>query len=122
MALSIAQRLDRVRVRLDELTFWLARETVQVDGWLLNGAPIGLGAAWPSRDGVQKFEASVTVPAHWPIAEARLFLDLGGEALATLVYADSSEAFGNDPYHRDFPLRAYEFRIEAEAVARLPFG
>lgn len=122
MALSIAQRLDRVRVRLGEMTFWLARETVQVDGWLLNDAPIGLGAAWPSRDGVQKFATSAIVPSHWPIADTRLFLDLGGEALVTLVYADRTEPFGNDPYHKDFPVRAHEFRIEAEAVARLPFG
>ena len=122
MALSIAQRLDRVKVRLDELQFWRERETATVDGWRLNGESIALGAAWPSRDGVQKFEASVTVPAHWPIADTRLFLDLGGEALATLVYADQSVAFGNDPYHKDFPIRGHEFRIEAEAVARLPFG
>ncbi|MBN9315546.1 MAG: alpha-mannosidase [Devosia sp.] len=122
MALSIAQRLDRVKVRLDELGYWRERETLAVGGWLLNGAPVELGAAWPNREGVQKFEASVSVPSHWPIAETRLFLDLGGEALATLVYADQSVPFGNDPYHKDFPVRAHEFRVEAEAVARLPFG
>ncbi|MDB5539662.1 MAG: alpha-mannosidase [Devosia sp.] len=122
MALSIAQRLDRVKVRLDELTFWRERETVPVGGWTLNGQPIAVGAPWPSRDGVQNFAASVNAPPHWPLAETRLFLDLGGEALATLIYADHSVGFGNDPYHKEFPIRAHNFRLEAEAVARLPFG
>jgi len=123
MALSIAQRLDRVKVRLDELGFWRDRETVPVTGWTLEGKPVEVGAAWPDREGVKHFAAaSVTVPSHWPLAETRLFLDLGGEALATLVYADEKVGFGNDPYHKDFPVRAHQFAIEAEAVARLPFG
>lgn len=122
MALSLEQRLDRIRVRLDELTWWRERETLPVGGWTLNGKPIEVGAPWPSRDGVQNFAAGVSVPASWPIAETRLFLDLGGEALATLIYADDNVGFGNDPYHKEFPVRAHDFRIEAEAVARLPFG
>ncbi|MDC9825438.1 glycoside hydrolase family 38 C-terminal domain-containing protein [Devosia sp. ZB163] len=122
MALSIGQRLDRVKARLGELLFWRERETVPVGGWLCNGAPIEIGAPWPSRDGVQGFAAAATVPAHWPLSETRIFLDLGGEALATLVYADEKVAFGNDPYHKRFPVKARDFRIEAEAVARLPFG
>ena len=94
MALSLEQRLDRIRVRLDELTWWRERETVPVGGWTLNGKPIEIGAPWPSRDGVQSFAAGVSVPASWPIAETRLFLDLGGEALATLIYADDNVGFG----------------------------
>lgn len=122
MALSLEQRLDRIKVRLEELTWWRERETVPVGGWTLNGKPIEVGAPWPSRDGVQSFAAGVSVPSNWPIGETRLFLDLGGEALATLIYGDENVGFGNDPYHKEFPVRAHDFRIEAEAVARLPFG
>ncbi len=122
MTLSIEQRLDRIKVRLDELTWWRERESVPVGGWTLNGKPIEVGAPWPNRDGVQSFATGVSVPSSWPIAETRLFLDLGGEALATLIYADDNVGFGNDPYHKEFPVKAHDFRIEAEAVARLPFG
>ena len=63
------------------------------------------------------------VGEHWPIAEARLICDLGGEALLSLTYeGGETSRFGNDPYHREFPLRAHGFSIDAEAVARLPFG
>lgn len=123
MALSIEQRLDRIKVRLDELTWWRERETVPVGGWMFNGSPIEVGAPWPGGDGVvQSFAAAVQAPPHWPIGETRLFLDLGGEALATLVYGGEQVSFGNDPYHKEFPVRAHNFHIEATAVARLPFG
>jgi len=122
MAMTTAQRLDRVRVRLEELAFWREREVVPVTGWMVGGQGIEVGAFWPGVEGVQRFSASATVPGHWPLSEARLHLDLGGEALVTLAYANEGVSFGNDPYHKDFPLRAAMFRIEAEAVARLPFG
>jgi alpha-mannosidase len=122
MALNLAQRLDRLKVRLEELDFWIERESLPVSGWTLNGSAIEVGSFWPSREGVFAFAAEASVPGHWPIAETRLFLDLGGEAIARLVYADERVSFGNDPYHKDFPVRAHEFRIEVEAVARLPFG
>ncbi|MGV3491432.1 MAG: alpha-mannosidase [Devosia sp.] len=122
MVLTVAQRLARVKVRLDELSYWVERETVPVSGWSLNGDAVEVGTFWPSREGVFAFAADAKVPPHWPLAETRLFLDLGGEALATLVYPDQRVGFGNDPYHKDFPVRGHAFRIEAEAVARLPFG
>ena len=38
-------------------------------------------------------------------------------------YSDrSEEAFGLDPNHHRFPLKSRRFKIDAEAVARLPFG
>ncbi len=86
-------------------------------------APLSLvGAPWPSREGVHRFAATVAGPEHWPLAETRLLLDLGGEAIVTLGQGGDSVSFGNDPYHKEFPVRAHAFAIEAEAVARLPFG
>ena len=49
MALNTQQRLDRLKVRLEELKYWRARETVNVTGWTLDGSPIEIGAAWPDR-------------------------------------------------------------------------
>ena len=58
-----------------------------------------------------------------PWEHARLRLDLGGEALVTLAYADGTEmAYGSDPEHRELVLRREAFAVHAEAVARLPFG
>jgi alpha-mannosidase len=63
------------------------------------------------------------VPSHWPLSETRLVLDLGGEGLVSLDYPDEQVVrFGNDPYHKEFPVRGHAFSIAAEAVARLPFG
>ena len=123
MVLSLEQRLERVKVRLEELFFWREREVFPLADWTLNGAPIAIGAPWPSRDGVQKFATLVTGPTTWPLADTRLVLDLGGEALVSLVYGSGETiGFGNDPYHKEFQVKAHSFGIEAEAVARLPFG
>ncbi|HEX4296618.1 MAG TPA: alpha-mannosidase, partial [Devosia sp.] len=123
MALNVSQRLERLKVRIEELKYWRARAGVVVDGWTVDGAPIAIGGAWPSRDGVRKFAATAEVPAHWPLEETRLFLDLGGEGLATLSYPNRHAAsFGVDPYHREFPLQHRQVAITAEATAREPFG
>ncbi|HEX2409765.1 MAG TPA: glycosyl hydrolase-related protein [Solirubrobacteraceae bacterium] len=122
-SLSVAQRLDWLEARIDELTSWLDREWLDLDGWTFDGAPLALGAPWPDGDGVQRLEhAGVELP-DWPVEEVRLRLDLGGEALVTLAYPDGSAAsFGSDPEHRGLPLRGRRFAVAAEAVARLPFG
>jgi alpha-mannosidase len=121
-ALTVAQRLDWLEVRIDELRCWLDREWVELDAWTFDGAPLAPGAPWPDRDGVHRLEHP-ELAASWPEGEARLRLDLGGEALVTLAYADGVTArFGSDPEHRELPLRAAPFSVAAEAVARLPFG
>jgi len=123
MALTVSQRLERVRVRSEELRYWRAREGVAVGGWSIDGKPIELGGAWPSREGVHKFAATAEVPAHWPLEEARLVLDLGGESLVTLSYPNrDAVSFGIDPYHREFPLKHRQVAISAESTAREPFG
>jgi alpha-mannosidase len=41
----------------------------------------------------------------------------------SLTYAGGETVrFGCDPYHREFPIRGNDFTINAEAVARRPFG
>ena len=123
MGLTLQQRLDRIRVRLGEPTWWREREVVPVSGWRFDGEPIELGGFWPKRDGVVTFTADAKAPEHWPLAETRLVLDLGGEALVSLAYEGGETIrFGNDPYHKEFQVRRHAFSIEAEAVARLPFG
>ena len=123
MALSLNQRLDRLRTRIAELQYWRAREGVTIDGWMLDGAPIANGAGWPSRIGVHKLTARAEVPAHWPLDEARIWLDLGGEGLVTLSYPNrSSASFGLDPYHREFAPQHRQVAISAECTARDLFG
>ena len=123
MALTVQQRLDRLKVRTEELKYWRAREGAAVNGWSLDGKPIEVGGAWWNRDGVHKFAASAEVPTHWPLEETRLVLDLGGESLVTLSYPNrDAVSFGIDPYHREFPLKHRQVAISAESTAREPFG
>ena len=120
--LTVAQRLDWLEVRIEELRGWLDREWRDLDAWTFDGAPLAPGAPWPDRDGLHRLEHP-ELELSWPEGEARLRLDLGGEALVTLHYADGvTERFGSDPEHRELPLRAAAFSVAAEAVARLPFG
>ncbi len=121
--LSIQQRLSRLKVRTAELSHWRAREKLDIANWSADGAAIAVGDAWPRRDGVIRFSASAVAPSHWPISEARLAIDLGGESLLSLTYEDGeTERFGVDPNHQEFPLKRPRFSIAAESVARLPFG
>ena len=123
MPLTLAQRLDRLKTRIDELAHWRVREKVDVAGWEFEGRPIEVGAPWPRRDGVARFSATGDAPAHWPLQEARLSLDVGGESLLALTYEDGETIrFGLDPYHEEFSLKHRRFSIVADSVARLPFG
>jgi alpha-mannosidase len=123
MTLTVQQRLDRLKVRTDELRYWRAREGVVITAWTLDGTPIDIGGVWPSRLGVHKFAASAEVPPHWPLEETRLHLDLGGESLVTLAYPNrEAVSFGVDPYHRELPVRHRQMAISAESTAREPFG
>jgi alpha-mannosidase len=122
MSLTSAQRLERLKVRIAELTWWRARETVPVDGWTVGGKPIAIGDGWPSREGVLSFKAKAEAPAHWPLEEARLSLNVGGESLLTLTADGKAIRYGLDPNHEEFPLHGRAVTIETESVARLPFG
>ena len=62
MALTVQQRLDRLKVRTDVLKYWRAREGLTFTGLSVDGYPIEIGGAWPSRIGVHKFSATAEVP------------------------------------------------------------
>jgi alpha-mannosidase len=124
MGLTNQQRVHRLQKRLVELDLWTVRQAVPIGSWTFNGSPFSLGAAWPMCKGVAGIRcAEVTVPEDWPLKQTRLELDLGGEGLVRLTYAGgASEAFGLDPNHRRFPLKDRTFSVDAECVARHPFG
>ena len=123
MSLTTAQRLDRLKVRVAELALWRERETLPIGGWIFEGKPIGIGDFWPHRDGVVHLAASAEAPAHWPVEDIRLSLNVGGESLLSLAYGRGDTVrFGLDPYHEEFPLRARKVEISTDSVARLPFG
>jgi alpha-mannosidase len=124
MTMTEQHRIERLQRRLTELELWTVRAALPLDGWSFNGAPLPAGAPWPTRDGLATLaHPEVEVPADWPLDEARLDVDLGGEGLLRIAYADGeSEAFGLDPNHERFPLRGRRFTVIADCVARLPFG
>ncbi|MDZ7702943.1 MAG: glycoside hydrolase family 38 C-terminal domain-containing protein [Trueperaceae bacterium] len=123
MALTLEQRIDRLAARVGELRFWLERDRRPLDAWLFNGQAIEVGQAWPTRAGVVWLEhPQIDLPEQWPLDDVRLRLDLGGEALLQVGYANQTEAFGLDPYHQEVPVRERRLSLSAKAVARLPFG
>ncbi|OWW04075.1 alpha-mannosidase [Rhizobium sp. R72] len=123
MTLTLHQRLERLRVRTAELEYWRSRETVEIDGWTFDDEPIAIGAPWPRSDGIVRFAAFARLPDHWPLDDARLSLDLGGESLIAITdEAGNEKRLGLDPYHREFPLASRTIAIASETVARLPFG
>jgi len=114
------QRLDRLAVRIEELTHWRDRVVQDLPAWQFNGRPIALGERWPHTDGlVCLTHDEVAAPGE----DAVLEVDAGGEGLLTIhVSNGSSRSFGLDPYHRRFPLGDAPFSVQIEAVARSPFG
>ena len=91
--LTIEQRLQRLQVRLDELSCWHDAETLPLgDGWTLDGAPIRPGDAWPDRHGVHTFaNPRLEVPAAWPLDRARLAVHLGGEGLVRFTFIEERQ-------------------------------
>lgn len=120
--LNLEMRLRRMNKRLDELQQWVARETVSLSDWTLGGQPIAQGTRWRDTGEPLPFaHPLIQVPAHWPLAETRLHLWLGGEGLVRLI-GEKNVAYGLNPPHMDFRLTERAFRIEADCVARLEQG
>jgi alpha-mannosidase len=123
VSLSITQRLDRLKVRIEEFVYWRERDYRLVEDWTFEDSPIELGAIWPRSDAVVRFSARAEAPEQWPLDETRLALDVGGESLISLDYGDGRvKRMGLDLYHQEFRLEARRFAIATESVARLPFG
>ena len=122
--LNLEQRIRRVRKRVSELEFWVARQVLPLNHWTLNGQSHALGQAWPGIDGIFRFaHPAVTIPGDWPLANVRVRLDLGGEGLLTMKGDDGiGKTRGLDPYHTSFAVPGDRFAIEATCVGRLPFG
>ncbi len=120
--LPLEMRLRRMARRLEELERWVVREVVPLDRWTLNGVSVGRGFGWTDNGVPQPFRHGVVdIPGHWPLAEVRLHLWLGGEGLVRLV-GDQVHGFGLNPPHKEFLPRERRFAIEADCVARLPQG
>ena len=103
MALTLDQRRERLRQRAAELEPWRVRARAAIDGWTCDGAPLAVGAPWPAIDGLRRFAASAQAPADWPLEETRLALELGGESLVTLSYADGRGALRARSLSRGIP-------------------
>ena len=120
--LPLEMRLRRMAKRLEELEQWGARAVMPLERWTLQGQPVAMGQRWQDSGTPLAFaHPGIEVPAHWPLAEVRLHLELGGEGLVRLI-GDRTDSFGLNPPHMDFPPRERRFRIEADCVARLPQG
>jgi alpha-mannosidase len=124
VTLSIEQRLQRLEVRLGEVAHWRVRAAAPLEACSFDGEPIALGQRWPDPDGLHVISHPETeVPGSWPVKETFLELDVGGESLLRIGYADDSyELFGVDVNHSRFPLRQRRFSVAINAVARFPFG
>ena len=111
------QQLQWLRARVRELELWADRAVLDLTDWRFEGRPIALGASWPHRDGVLRFEhPAVRVPEDWPLEEVRLKLSPGGESLLRIDYGGETESFGVDPNHRRFPLRARQLRLTEQSL------
>jgi alpha-mannosidase len=121
--LDIELRCARLAERLAEVELWLDRESVDIVRWAFDGEPLSLLDAWPCRHDVHTLRASaVSVPGRWPLAETRIDLDVGGEALVEIAAGADSARFGLDPYHHRFPVTGRTVDLTITAVARRPFG
>jgi alpha-mannosidase len=122
--LNLEHRVRRVRKRVGEFEWWVARRVLPLDRWALNGKPHRPGAPWPGLEGIFSFaHPELDVPGDWPLEHTRIRLDLGGEGLLTVKGSDGKETkYGLDPYHTSFPLPGRRLSITADCVARLPFG
>jgi hypothetical protein len=80
---------------------------------------IAQGEPWPPGDAVAFERHTVTVPATWPLADVRLELDVGADAVAVLHSRLGVERHPTGPAAPPLrtPTRAFGLRIEARRAS-----
>jgi alpha-mannosidase len=129
MNTSERHRLDRHKVRVEELKLWRNARESRIEEWrfVANGGEekeIGLGDFWPEEALPARFSAEAKIPEGWAGSPVELELWLGGEGFVSLSTGFSG---GLNPFHRSFPVTqkaagGETVGIEAEVVPRGMFG
>src|ERR671912_941358 len=122
-------RLDRHKVRVEELKLWRNARESRIEEWRFaadhgDAKEIGLGDFWPEETLPASFSAEAKIPEDWAGSPVELELWLGGEGFVSLSTGFSG---GLNPFHRSFPVtRKAEggetIGVEAEVVPRGMFG
>lgn len=118
--LSSADRIERLRRRVDAAAAWIVAAERPVGDWTFDGLPIAMGDVWPDLEGEHRFHCpAFEVPADWDLDATRLELDMGGESLLVIRFASGSLfQAGLDPFHQSFPLAERRGALDAHSVAR----
>ena len=122
-------RLDRHKVRVEELKLWRNARESRIEEWRFaadhgDAKEIGLGDFWPEETLPASFSAEAKIPEDWAGSPVELELWLGGEGFVSLSTGFSG---GLNPFHRSFPVTqkaagGETVGIEAEVVPRGMFG
>src|SRR5215207_10192473 len=122
-------RLDRHKVRVEELKLWRNARESRIEEWRFaagdgDAKEIGLGDFWPEEALPASFSAEARIPEDWAGSPVELELWLGGEGFVSLSTGFSG---GLNPFHRSFPVTqkaagGETVGIEAEVVPRGMFG
>src|ERR671916_483936 len=122
-------RLDRHKVRVDELKLWRNARESRIEEWRFaadggEAKEIRLGDFWPEEALPASFSAEARIPEDWSGSPVELELWLGGEGFVRLSTGFSG---GLNPFHRSFPVTreaegGEKISVEAEVVPRGMFG
>jgi alpha-mannosidase len=122
-------RLDRHKVRVEELKLWRNARESRIEEWRFSSdggkaKEIWLGDFWPEEALPASFSAEAKIPEDWAGSPVELELWLGGEGFVSLSTGFSG---GLNPFHRSFPVTrkaagGETVGVEAEVVPRGMFG
>jgi alpha-mannosidase len=122
-------RLDRHKIRVEELRLWRNARESHIEKWRFAAEggevkEIRLGDLWPEDALPANFSAEAKIPEDWAGSPVELELWLGGEGFVRLSMGFSG---GLNPFHRSFPVTqkaagGETVAVEAEVVPRGMFG
>ena len=122
-------RLDRHKVRVEELRLWRNARESRIEEWRFAAdsgetRQVKLGDFWPEEALPASFSAEARIPEDWAGFPVELELWLGGEGFVRLSTGFSG---GLNPFHRSFPVTreaagGETIGVEAEVVPRGMFG